>query len=305
MLLLQRLGWAVVILFGVSALTFVLAFVVPSDPARTVAGPKADRETLELIRHEMGLDAPVAVQFGRYLARLVRGDLGRSYVTRENVRDAIIERLPATLFLALSSLALAIVIGIASGTFTSLRVGSGVDIGVLVLSLAILSVPVFWLGILLLDVIGYRLRWLPLGGFGGLRFVLLPASALALRYAAYYGRIVHTNMRQVVNEDYVRSARAKGLGPVAVYGRHALRNALIPVTTLVGLDFAGLMGGVVLTETVFNWPGLGRLAVDAVFNLDIPMIMGTVQFSALLVVVANMLIDILYLVIDPRIRLPA
>jgi peptide/nickel transport system permease protein len=305
MLLLQRLGWAVVILFGVSALTFVLAFVVPSDPARTVAGPKADRETLELIRHEMGLDAPVAVQFGRYLARLVRGDLGRSYVTRENVRDAIIERLPATLFLALSSLALAIVIGIASGTFTSLRVGSGVDIGVLVLSLAILSVPVFWLGILLLDVIGYRLRWLPLGGFGGLRFVLLPASALALRYAAYYGRIVHTNMRQVVNEDYVRSARAKGLGPVAVYGRHALRNALIPVTTLVGLDFAGLMGGVVLTETVFNWPGLGRLAVDAVFNLDIPMIMGTVQFSALLVVVANMLIDLLYLVIDPRIRLPA
>ncbi|MBI1818191.1 MAG: ABC transporter permease [Deltaproteobacteria bacterium] len=303
MLLLQRLGWAVVILFGVSALTFALSFLVPSDPARTVAGPKADRETLELIRHEMGLDAPVPVQFGRYLARLVRGDLGRSYVTRENVRDAIIERLPATLFLALSSLALAIVVGIASGTLTSLRVGSGVDIGVLVLSLVILSVPVFWLGILLLDVIGYRLRWLPLGGFGGLRFVLLPASALALRYAAYYGRIVHTNMRQVVNEDYVRSARAKGLGPVAVYGRHALRNALIPVTTLVGLDFAGLMGGVVLTETVFNWPGLGRLAVDAVFNLDIPMIMGTVQFSALLVVVANMLIDLLYLVIDPRIRL--
>ncbi|HUI27156.1 MAG TPA: ABC transporter permease [Candidatus Kryptonia bacterium] len=302
MKILHRLAWGVVILFGVSVLTFVLAFVIPSDPAQTIAGPKADRETLQLIRREMGLDAPLPVQFVRYLGRLAVGDLGRSYVTRQNVRQAIVERLPATLYLALASLALAVLLGVAVGVATAVNEGTAIDLGVLVVSLIILSLPVFWVGILLLDAFAYRLRWLPLGGYGGVRFVVLPACALALSYAAYYGRIVHTNMRDILGQDYIRSARAKGLGRVQTYGRHALRNALIPVTTLIGLDFAGLMGGVVLTETVFNWPGLGRLAVDAVFNLDIPVIMGTVQFSALLVVAVNALVDLLYLAIDPRIR---
>ncbi len=302
MVALQRLGWALIVLLGVSIITFTLAFLIPSDPARTIAGPKADPATLARIRQDLGLDDPLPVQFGRYLGRLLRGDLGRSYVTRREVRAAILERVPATLFLAVTSLALAVLVGVVLGIFTSVRAGSRTDMAVLTLSLGALSLPVFFLGLLLLDLFAYRLRWLPLGGYGSLSSVILPACTLAVGSAAYYGRLVHTNMGEVLRQDYVRTARAKGLGTVAIYGRHALRNALLPLITVIGLDFAGLMGGVVLTETVFNWPGLGRLAVDAVFNQDVPMIMGIVEFSAVLVVGANLVVDLLYAIVDPRIR---
>ncbi|HXQ22451.1 MAG TPA: ABC transporter permease [Candidatus Acidoferrales bacterium] len=299
--LLQRLAWSVVILFGVSVLTFAIAFIIPSDPARTVAGPKADPETLAAIRKELGLDQALPVQYARYVGRLLHGDLGRSYLTRQSVVQAILDRLPATAYLAVTSLAAAVLIGVALGCLTALRAGSSTDLAVLVGSLVVLSFPVFWLGMMLLYVFAYRLRLFPLGGFGALN-VVLPATALALGTAAYYTRLLHTNLREVLDQDYVRTAHAKGLPPRQVYGKHALRNALLPLVTLLGLDFAGLMSGVVLTETVFNWPGLGRLAVDAVFNQDIPMIMGTVLFSSILVVGANLIVDLLYLVIDPRIR---
>jgi len=299
--LLQRSAWSVVILLGVTLLTFVIAFVVPSDPARTVAGPKADPETVANIRRELGMDQPVIVQYARYLGRLARGDFGRSYLTHQGVLQAIAERLGATAYLALVSLLLSATVGIAVGCLTALRQGSKLDLAVLTASLVALSFPTFWIGLLLLYVFAYRLRLLPLGGFG-LVHVVLPACALSLGQAAYYARIVHTNLGTVLGLDYVRTARAKGLGPLRVYGKHALRNALIPVVTLLGLDFAGLMSGVVITETIFNWPGLGRLAVEAVFNQDIPMIMGTVLFSAVLVVGANVVVDLLYLVIDPRMR---
>ncbi len=303
MVLVRRLGWSLLILLGVTCLTFVIAFIVPSDPARTVAGPKADPETLATIRREMGLDQPIPVQYLRYLGRLVRGDLGRSYLTRERVSRAIVERLPATAYLALTSLAAAALIGIALGCLTALREGSAADMAVLVGSLILLSLPVFWLGMMLLYFIAYRARLLPLGGFGGVN-VILPACTLALGNAAYYTRLLHTNMRTVLHDEYIRTARAKGLSSFRVYGKHALRNALIPLVTVLGLDFAGLMSGVVLTETVFNWPGLGRLAVEAVFNQDIPLIMGTVLFSAVLVVGANIVVDCIYLAIDPRMRYP-
>ena len=299
--LLQRLGWSILILLGVSFLTFAVAFIVPSDPARTVAGPKADRETLAAIRKDLGLDDPWPIQYARYLGRLLRGDFGRSYLTRQNVLEAILERLPATAYLAATSLAASALIGIGLGCLTALRQGSVMDLGVLVGSLVVLALPIFWVGMMLLYVLAYRLRLFPLGGFGGVN-VVLPACALALNGAAYYARLLHTNMRTTLDQDYIRTAHAKGLSRLRVFGKHALRNALIPLITLLGLDFAGLMSGVVLTETVFNWPGLGRLAVDAVFNQDIPMIMGTVLFSALLVVGANIVVDLLYLVVDPRIR---
>jgi len=299
--LLQRLGSSLVILAGVSFLTFVIAFVIPSDPARTVAGPKADPETLAAIRKEMGLDQPVPVQYVRYVERLIRGDLGRSYLTGQSVAQEIIDRLPATAYLALASLLGAALFGIAFGCLTALRRGTAVDLVVLVGSLIALSLPVFWVGMMLLYFVSYRARLLPLGGYG-VANVILPACTLLLGNAAYYMRLLHTNLRTVLGEDYIRTAQAKGLGPLAVYGKHALRNAIIPLVTLLGLDFASLMSGVVLTETVFNWPGLGRLAVDAVFNQDIPLIMGTVLFSAVLVVGANIVVDLLYLVIDPRIR---
>ncbi len=300
--LLTRLAWSVVILVGVTFLTFILAFVIPADPARTVAGPKADKATLELIRHEMGLDAPVLVQYGRYVSRLVSGDFGRSYVTRQNVLAAVAERLPATAVLAVVALLLAVVLGVGIGTWTASSSRPWTDLGVLLVALSIMSVPVFWLGLVLLYVFGYWLRLLPLGGASSPIHVVLPALTLGLGLGAYYARLVHTNLREVLASDYIRAARAKGVRPLALYGKHALRNALLPLTTLVGLDLAGLMSGVVLTETVFNWPGLGRLAVDAVFNQDIPMILGTVLFSALLVVGANAVVDVLYLAIDPRIR---
>jgi peptide/nickel transport system permease protein len=301
MALLQRLGWSLVILLGVTFLTFTIAFIIPSDPARTVAGPKADRQTLATIRRELGLDQPLPMQYLRYLERVAHGDLGRSYLTRQDVLQAILERLPATMYLAVTSLAASALLGIALGCLTALRQGSAIDLGVLVGSLLVLSLPVFWVGMMLLYFLAYRLRLFPLGGFGAVN-VVLPACALALSGAAYYARLLHTNMRSVLHQDFIRTAHAKGLPAWRVYGKHALRNALIPLVTLLGLDFAGLMSGVVLTETVFNWPGLGRLAVDAVFNQDIPMIMGTVLFSAVLVVGANMLVDFLYLAIDPRIR---
>ncbi|MFQ5667647.1 MAG: ABC transporter permease [Candidatus Binatia bacterium] len=301
MAFLQRLAWSVVILLGVTMLTFTIAFVIPSDPARTVAGPKADPQTLATIRRDLGLDQPLVVQYVRYVQRLAHGDFGRSYLTRRNVLDAILDRLPATAYLASTSFALAALIGIVLGCVTATRRGSAMDLAVLVASLVALSLPVFWVGMLLLYFVAYRLQLLPLGGYGRPN-VVLPACTLALGGAAYYARLLHTNMRAVLNEDYIRTAHAKGLSPLRVYGKHALRNALMPLTTLLGLDFAALMGGVVLTETVFNWPGLGRLAVEAVFNQDIPIIMGTVLFSAMLVVGANIVVDFLYRLIDPRIR---
>jgi peptide/nickel transport system permease protein len=231
----------------------------------------------------------------------LEGDLGRSYLTRQNVLEAILDRLPATAYLAFASLVPAAFIGIALGCVTALRQGSSVDLAVLVASLVVLSLPVFWVGMLLLYFLAYRLQWFPLGGFGAIN-VVLPACTLGLGSAAYYARLLHTNMRTVLDQEYIRTAQAKGLSRVRVVGKHALRNALIPLTTLLGLDLAGLLSGVVLTETVFNWPGLGRLAVEAVFNQDIPVIMGTVLFSAMLVVVANAVVDVLYLMIDPRIR---
>lgn len=299
--LMQRLAWSAVILLGVTFLTFAIAFIIPSDPARTVAGPKADPQTLTTIRKELGLDAPLPIQYVRYVSRLLRGDLGRSYLTRQSVLQAILDRLPATAYLAITSFIVSALLGIGIGCLTALRHGSRFDLAVLVGSLVALSLPVFWVGMMLLYFLAYRLRLFPLGGFG-IAHVVLPASALALSGAAYYARLLHTNLRSVLAQDYVRTAHAKGLSALRVYGKHALRNALIPLTTLLGLDLAGLMSGVVLTETVFNWPGLGRLAVEAVFNQDIPVIMGTVLFSAMLVVGANIAVDFLYVVIDPRIR---
>jgi len=298
---LQRLTSSLVVLFGVTVLTFVVAFVIPSDPARTVAGPKADPQTLAVIRRDLGLDRPLPAQYAQYVWRLLHGDFGRSYLTRQPVVHAIAERLPATAFLALVALAVSACGGVAVGCFTALQRRPAIDLVTLTASLAALSLPAFWLGMLLLYVLGYRLRWFPLGGYG-LYHVVLPAGALALGGAAYYARVVHTNLRSVLAEEFVRTARAKGLSPMRVYGKHALRNALLPLVTLLGLDFAGLMSGVVLTETVFNWPGLGRLAVEAVFNQDIPLIMGTVLFSALLVVGVNVVVDLVYGLIDPRIR---
>ena len=280
----------------------MLVRVVPADPAVSIAGPKADPETLAAIRKDLGLDDPVAVQFGRYLWRLGHGDLGQSYLTGRRVSDVIAERLPATALLGLTSLAVGFLFGLVTGIATAARRGSRVDLAVLLATLVGLSIPTFWLANLLIYAFGYRFHLLPLGGYGTLRHLILPAATLAVMQFFFYARFVHTNLAETLASDYIRTARAKGVGPLALYFRHALRNALIPIVTLLGLDVAALMSGVVLTETVFNWPGLGRLAVQAVFSLDIPVVAGTVLFSAALVLACNLIVDLLYGAIDPRVR---
>jgi peptide/nickel transport system permease protein len=298
-----RLAWALVILLGTTWITFAIVFMVPGDPARVMAGPRADAETLATIRKELGLDRPVLVQYGQYLARVVRGDLGRSYATRQPVATTLARRLPATMTLALAALAVAIVVGVLGALLTAPLADGWVDRAALIGSLALLSAPVFWLGMIGLYYVGFRWRLVPLGGAGGFRHLVLPALVLGIGTGAYYARLLHANLQQVLHEDYIRAARARGVGERRLLAVHTLRNAALPLITVIGLDFASLMNGVVLTETVFHWPGLGRLAFDAVLALDVPLIMGTVLLSAGLVVVTNLAVDLVYRWVDPRIRL--
>lgn len=298
-----RLLWAVAILVGTTAITFGIVFLVPGDPARVVAGPRADAETLAAVRRELGLDRPVAVQYAHYLGRVVRGDLGRSYATRQPVAEILRRRLPPTATLACAALGVAVVIGLVGGLVSAPFAGTWVDRVMLIGSLAVLSAPVFWLAMFAVYYVGFRWRLLPLGGAGSLRHLILPALVLGLGTGVYYARILHTSLAGVLRLDYIRAARARGVGRVRVVLVHALRNASLPFITILGLDLAALMNGVVLTETIFHWPGIGRLAFEAVLSLDVPVIMGTVLLSAMLVVVANLVVDVAYRIVDPRIRL--
>jgi peptide/nickel transport system permease protein len=299
----RRIVFGAAVLIGTSLITFTIAFVIPADPAIAMAGAKADPQTLATIRHELGLDQPLYVQYARYLDRAVHGDLGRSYIRRESVTHLIVTRLPATAVLALSAMAVSLLLGIAMGLVAAAWRGTAIDNSLLVVSLGLVSIPVFWLGTMLLIAGGLYLRSFPLGGFSGPRSLVLPTLTLALGSAGYYSRILHTNLSEAMNQDYIRTARGKGMSGARVMMKHAMANAMLPLVTIAGLDLAGLLSGVVLTETVFNWPGIGRLAFEAIFNLDIPLIMGTVLFSAFLIVAANIAVDLLYLWFDPRIRL--
>jgi peptide/nickel transport system permease protein len=299
----RRIVFGAAVLIGTSLITFTIAFVVPADPAVAMAGAKADPQTLATIRHELGLDQPLYLQYARYLDRAIHGDLGRSYIRRESVTRLIASRFPATAVLALSAMALSLVLGVVMGMVAAAWRDTATDHVLLVVSLGLVSIPVFWLGTMLLIAGGLYLRSFPLGGFSGPRSLVLPTLTLALGSAGYYSRILHTNLTEAMDQDYVRTARGKGMSGARVMMKHAMANAMLPLVTLAGLDLAGLLSGVVLTETVFNWPGIGRLAFEAIFNLDIPLIMGTVLFSAFLIVVANLAVDLLYLWLDPRIRL--
>ncbi len=299
----RRVFFGLVVLAGASVITFTIAYVAPADPAVAVAGAKADPQTLATIRRQLGLDQPLYIQYARYADRALHGDLGRSYIRREAVTDLILSRFPATAMLAISAIVLSLILGVAAGTLAAAYRGRALDNWLLVAALALLSMPVFWLGTLLLIAGGLYLRWFPLGGFDGSLSLVLPTLTLALGAAAYYSRILHASLADALDQDYVRTALGKGRSRRAAILRHAMPNAILPLVTIAGLDFAGLLSGVVLTETVFNWPGLGRLAFEAVFNLDLPLIMGTVLFSAALVVAANLIVDLLYAWLDPRIDL--
>jgi peptide/nickel transport system permease protein len=299
----RRIVFGAVVLIGTSLITFAIAFIIPADPAVTMAGAKADPQTLAMIRHEMGLDRPRYIQYALYLDRALHGDLGRSYVRRESVTRLIAERIPATAILAVSAMIVSLILGVAMGAIAAAWRGRALDDALLIISLAMVSIPVFWLGTMLLIAGGLYLRSFPLGGYSGPKSLVLPTLTLALGSAGYYSRILHTGLIDTLGQDYIRTARGKGVSRARVMLRHAMANAMLPLVTIAGLDFAGLLSGVVLTETVFNWPGIGRLAFEAIFNLDIPLVMGTVLFSAFLIVIANLAVDVLYAWLDPRIRI--
>lgn len=301
--LVGRLIGAIGVIWGVATLSFVMVFLMPGDAARMYAGPRAPESTVQRIRHEWGLDQPLTVQYIRYMGRALQGDLGRS--TRDNraVLQAVLERLPPTIALALMGFFFEILIGFPLGLIAALKPGTWVDQIATLLALIGVSLPQFAVGLVALYVFGFLIPIFPLGGYGGLDHLILPAIVLAIGGIAFYSRILRNSVLEVAGDDYVRTARAKGLGTRAVLVQHILRNALMPVVTLAGLDLASLLGGVVVIEAVFGWPGVGLQAWMAIRNQDTPLIMGTVLAASISVVFLNLFIDLLYVAIDPRVRL--
>ncbi|MDP2983964.1 MAG: ABC transporter permease [Candidatus Latescibacter sp.] len=304
--ILRRLFLMIPILWGVATIVFALMFIVPGDPARMLMGQHGDEQTLAQLRRELGLDRPVYVQYVRFMGRLLKGDLGMSYRQKRPVAEIIRDRFPATARLAVSSMLIAIIVGIAAGILAARYRNSMWDWLVMVFSLSGISMPVFWLGMMLILLFASGLGWLPVGGYGkngDLRHLLLPAVSLAAVSIGYIARMMRSSMLEVIGKDYIRTARAKGLSEWAVVLHHALRNALIPVITIIGINFASLLGGAVATETVFAWPGLGRAVVDAIRMRDLPVVEGCVIFLAVIFVLANLIVDLSYAWLDPRIRL--
>ncbi len=287
---------------GTAVLTFLLTNLVPGDVARVIAGSKASPEVIQQIRAKYHLDKPVLQRMGLYLGQLARGDLGQSFVTEQPVAEAILTRFPATAALVVLAIVFWMVMAVPLGVFTSTRRGTWIDRFVLVGATLTLSLPAFWLARMMQYLLAYKWGWFPVAGFRSFEHLLLPALSLAILAVGYYARLIHTNMVEVLESSFIRAARARGLSESRVLWRHGLRNALIPVVTVLGMDVAMLLGGVVFVENVFALPGIGTLAVQSVFNLDVPMIMGVVIFSATLVVGANLAVDLAYRWIDPRIK---
>ncbi|MDR5703998.1 MAG: ABC transporter permease [Armatimonadota bacterium] len=297
-----RLAQSCLVLFGVTLLTFFLLFILPADPARMIAGRSATIETVNRIRAELGLDQPVPIQYLQYVARLVRGDLGRSYAQKIEVRDLLSSRLAATAYLMVAGIGFELLIGFPAGVFAALRRGSLADRLIMVGAFAGVSAPQFAVGLLLLYVLAFRWGLFPLGGYGSFAHVILPACTLGIAGGGWYARMIRSSLVDVLDQDYVRTARGKGLPRGKVVLKHALRNALLPVVSMVGLDIGTFLGGVVVVESVFGWPGIGQLAWQAIQIVDIPVIMGVVIVSALAILSGNLLADLLYPFLDPRIR---
>lgn len=315
--LLQRLLYLVPLLLGAVTIVFVLVHMAPGNPVDYIIGESgADKEMIARLTADMGLDRPLYIQLLRYLGQVATGNLGYSFVSNMPVLELILDRLPATLLLMASQLVFSISLGVGLGVLSARRPNSLLDNSITVFSLASFAVPVFWLGQLLILGFGYYLDWLPIQGMVDLRagytgfdlvldvarHMVLPVLTLTLYNLALILRLTRGSMLEVVGQEYVKVARAKGLSENAVMIKHALRNALLPVVTVVGLEFRALIAGAVLTETVFAWPGLGRLTFDAIHARDYPLLMGMFIFISLLVAVGNLVTDLLYALLDPRIR---
>ncbi|CAN5430763.1 ABC transporter permease [soil metagenome] len=299
----RRLSVSVLILLGVSMVTFCLTFMIPADPVAVIAGRNSTAATREQIRVQLGLDRPVAEQYLRYLARLVQGDLGKSYARKSDVGDLIASRMPPTLLLMLGAIVAELLFGIPAGIYAASRRGRPSDKAAMVLSFVTVSTPQFVLGLTLLYVFAYLLSWFPLGGYGTLSHLILPAVTLGLAGGGWYSRVMRSSMIEVLRQDYIRTARAKGMPEWRVIAHHGLRNAALPIIAMIGLDIGIFMSGVVVVENVFGWPGIGQLMWQAIQSLDIPIIMGITTVAAAFIVLGNLVADLIAPLLDPRIRL--
>jgi peptide/nickel transport system permease protein len=298
----RRLLLLVPTVLGVLTLVFFLVHLIPGDPVELMLGETASRADLGQLRADLGLDRPLAEQYARFVGGLLRGDLGRSFFYRKPVLAVIAGALPATALLAAAAMAVALLVALPLGVLAAIRRNRLTDRAALVGSLIGVSMPNFWLGPMLIILFSFRLGWLPVSGWDGAASLVLPAVTLGTALAAILVRMTRASMLDVLGEDYLRTARAKGVGPGAVIARHALRNALLPVVTIVGLQFGALLSGAVITENVFAWPGVGTLLVQAITARDYPLVQGCVLVVALCYVAVNFLTDVLYSVIDPRVR---
>lgn len=290
------------VIVAVSIVVFVIIRFIPGDPARLMAGMDATEEAVEVMRRKLGLDQNIVVQYWRFFQGAIRGDLGTSINSGHPVTHEIASRIPHTLQLTISAFAVAVLIGVPFGVVAAVYSNSWIDQVVMFLAIIGASTPSFWVALMGMSLFSVRLRWLPLFGAGTWRHLILPTAALCLGPLALIARMSRSSMLEVIQEDYVRTARAKGLSKLVVYSKHALRNAMVPVITVVGLQFGGLLGGAVATETVFSWPGIGRLLIDSVRYRDYPVIQGTVLFTVTAVVLVNSVTDILLAAVNPRLR---
>ena len=300
--LLRKLLALPVVLAGVSLLVFAAVRTLPGDPARLMAGPEATQAAVDDMRGRLGLDRPLPVQYLAFAGAALQGDLGTSIRSKLPVMNEIMDRLPFTAALAVAAYGLAIVVGVPAGMLGAIHRNRWPDQAAMLLAVAGASVANFWLALLAMNFFAVRLGWLPLLGAGSWPHYVLPAVTLAVLPMALIARMTRSSMIEVIGQDYIRTARAKGLARSVVYRRHALRNALIPIVTIVGLNFGGLLGGAVVTESVFNWPGIGRLLIDSVRYRDYPTIQGVTLVAVVAVVGMNLLADLLIAALNPRIR---
>jgi peptide/nickel transport system permease protein len=296
-----RLLQAAAALLGVTAVAFLLVSL-SGDPAFILLSPEAGDEQRAAFRKLYGLDQPLPLQYARYLGHVARGDFGSSFAQGRPAIIVVLERVPATLMLTAAALALGIVMGIPAGVVAAVTANRGVDRAVMVLVLLGQSVPTFWLGLVMIRLFAVNLRWLPVSGYGTALHLAMPAVVLGLYLAALLARVTRSEMVEALTQDYVRTARAKGLSETAVTIAHALKNALLPIVTLIGLQLGALLGGAVITETVFAWPGIGTLVLDAILRKDYPVVLAAVELVAAGFIVINMSLDLLYGVLDPRVR---
>lgn len=300
---LKRLVQSLLILVGVTFITFLLLYILPADPARQIAGRSATPETVANIRAQLGLDQPLLVQYWSYITNLLQGDFGRSYLQKTDVAELIQSRLTPTLLLMFSAIFIELLFGLAAGIFAAVKRGKTGDRSLMVLSFIGVSSPQFIAAILVLYVFAVKLGWFPIGGYGTFAHLVLPALTLGILGSGWYSRVMRSSMIDILRQDYIRTARAKGAKESRVIFVHAFRNAVLPIVAMIGIDIGIFMGGIVVVESVFGWPGIGQLAWQAIQRVDIPIIMGVTLVSAIAIVIGNLIADLLAPFVDPRIKL--